>query len=688
MIRLCSKIIKEIDILQVDDEIGAFFDEHGEEGVVVVRESEKIRGIITYVSSLEAHKEGVQIQRERILMNKNIFEEAHKLFDSNKRLVLLPVFYQDQIICFCYDNKKKSYVYYSIDKILTYYKAGANLLPFRKIYPKVKSIKLNGFNEWTLCLYKIFKKIGLSVDVEGEMWKYVDICSDNRSTTDMEIFTVFGEGTSELYQQDVYKEFHFLVVTASIDKLDLAYQLKEKYNDKFDNFYVCLVPTFHDLCWRSLEEEIRHKLGISPIIDSSVQPFDDVFSDLFRRTSGMEPEQWLKNKKQDEINFSRLTLSINGISALKMGNGKNIVYLIGPCIVSCMGVMVNESLMAYVYSTLNKAGLDYSVIAIPCESWNSGYLLKCFENISIKSNDFVFIIEQNINTIAGQWKSDIDLLKVFNSRNSTTWFYDEPIHTNKHGNRKIADCLYEKIMYKGHCITEKDCVIQKGESLDEQSRERIRRYIDLVRQQLTDIPVLAEVGAIVMNCNPFTLGHRHLIEYALEKVDYVLVFVLKEDRSFFSFEERYRQVKECTKDLKRVKVFSSGDFIISLHTFPAYFRKESYQDIYADACMDAQIFADYIVPGLNIKARFVGEEPTDKTTRAYNEILHRTLENAGVRLYEIPRLENAEGYISGSTVRQYYIDNNWEKIKEMVPQYVYESLFDRKDKEKCGLMRK
>ncbi len=36
-------------------------------------------------------------------------------------------------------------------------------------------------------------------------------------------------------------------------------------------------------------------------------------------------------------------------------------------------------------------------------------------------------------------------------------------------------------------------------------------------------------GAIVMNANPFTKGHRHLIEYALTKVDELIVFVVQED---------------------------------------------------------------------------------------------------------------------------------------------------------------
>ena len=70
-------------------------------------------------------------------------------------------------------------------------------------------------------------------------------------------------------------------------------------------------------------------------------------------------------------------------------------------------------------------------------------------------------------------------------------------------------------------------------------------------------------GAIVMNCNPFTNGHRYLIDYARKKVDTLIVFVLQEERSFFSFQDRIKLVKEGTRDFDNVYVVPSGSFIIS-----------------------------------------------------------------------------------------------------------------------------
>jgi len=51
------------------------------------------------------------------------------------------------------------------------------------------------------------------------------------------------------------------------------------------------------------------------------------------------------------------------------------------------------------------------------------------------------------------------------------------------------------------------------------------------------------VGAIVVNANPFTLGHRYLIETASRQVDRLLIFVVENDVSRFPFQDRFRLVK-------------------------------------------------------------------------------------------------------------------------------------------------
>ena len=143
------------------------------------------------------------------------------------------------------------------------------------------------------------------------------------------------------------------------------------------------------------------------------------------------------------------------------------------------------------------------------------------------------------------------------------------------------------------------------------------------------------VGAIVMNCNPFTLGHRALIEYAVTKVDLLCLFVVEENRSLFPTEVRFQLVKEGVKDLPNVHVFLSGPYMISGNTFPTYFLKTG-EDAAALQCeLDATLFARCLAPKLGISVRFVGSEPLDPTTACYNRALREILPPAGILLDEL-----------------------------------------------------
>ena len=125
-------------------------------------------------------------------------------------------------------------------------------------------------------------------------------------------------------------------------------------------------------------------------------------------------------------------------------------------------------------------------------------------------------------------------------------------------------------------------------------------------------------GAVVMNCNPFTYGHQYLIETASRLVDILYVFVVEENKSIFSFEDRLCMVQNGVKDFPNVVVLPSGKFMISSITFPGYFMKDNPGNDCFDSFLDLKIFAYYIAPTLGISIRFVGEEPFDKVTAQYN----------------------------------------------------------------------
>ena len=180
-------------------------------------------------------------------------------------------------------------------------------------------------------------------------------------------------------------------------------------------------------------------------------------------------------------------------------------------------------------------------------------------------------------------------------------------------------------------------------------------------------------GAIVMNCNPFTLGHRYLIKTAASMVDHLYVFVVSEDRSRFSFEDRFEMVRRGTFDVENLSLLPSGDYMISQATFPTYFIKDTAdaESIYAE--LDLTLFASRIAPALGITKRFVGTEPYCKLTRSYNEVMKELLPKDGIEVVEIERL----GGISASRVREALDIGDIPALDELVPATTEEYLKER-----------
>lgn len=175
------------------------------------------------------------------------------------------------------------------------------------------------------------------------------------------------------------------------------------------------------------------------------------------------------------------------------------------------------------------------------------------------------------------------------------------------------------------------------------------------------------IGSIIMNCNPFTLGHRFLVEESLKYCDYLYIFIVEEDKSTFPFLDRYEMVLQGVNDLGRVKVIPGGDYIISSITFPSYFLKNKNVKKH-QADIDIDIFTKHIASTMNINKRFVGTEPYCETTKMYNEVLSENLKESGIDLVIIERFIVAGEYVSASKVRRILIENDFDKLNKYLPK--------------------
>ena len=194
-------------------------------------------------------------------------------------------------------------------------------------------------------------------------------------------------------------------------------------------------------------------------------------------------------------------------------------------------------------------------------------------------------------------------------------------------------------------------------------------------------------GVIVMNANPFTLGHKYLIEKASEQVDRLFIIPVKEDVSLFPYSERLEMIRRGCVGL--ATVLEGSDYQISATTFPTYFLKDLSEASETQMLLDLDIFGRHIAPALGATVRFVGTEPSDPLTARYNALMKEILPECGISVVEIPRLdchveiprldchveiprldchpERSEGSVSAAMVRKALEQGSFQTAAAMTP---------------------
>jgi len=226
-----------------------------------------------------------------------------------------------------------------------------------------------------------------------------------------------------------------------------------------------------------------------------------------------------------------------------------------------------------------------------------------------------------------------------------------------------------------------------------------------LEEYLASFPVSTEhqtTGVVVMNANPFTLGHLYLLQQAATQVDRLVVIPVKETpvsseayKPYFTYEERLAMIRSaCSEEnyylpgiakhklseenyflcsspknqfssedtsqinsplrqkigfsqslaknnflTSKLIVLEGSDYQISAATFPTYFLKDLSEAAETQMRLDLDLFARHIVPALGATVRFVGSEPLDPLTARYNALMQEILP---IKVVEIPRLETPD----------------------------------------------
>ena len=178
-------------------------------------------------------------------------------------------------------------------------------------------------------------------------------------------------------------------------------------------------------------------------------------------------------------------------------------------------------------------------------------------------------------------------------------------------------------------------------------------------------------GVLLMNANPFTLGHRYLLEQASlsfrdpEGRRNLAIIPVKEDASRFPYTERLEMIRRGCGGL--ADVLDGSDYQISAATFPTYFLKDLSDAAETQMRLDIDLFGRHIAPALGTTVRFVGTEPSDPLTARYNALMKEFLPGYGIQFVEIPRLADEQGPVTATSVRALLDEGRFKEASALTP---------------------
>lgn len=367
------------------------------------------------------------------------------------------------------------------------------------------------------------------------------------------------------------------------------------------------------------------------------------------------------------------------------------VWLIGNCLFSGYAVEDAQTCAAFLQQALRNSGYPYRVVNLSCPFMHPYNAYQKLLEQDIQANDAVIIIDTFDNNLMQKVCETIyfsDIVSAVKKRlGNRRWYWDQIGHYSTEGYRITATEIFQKIRPALQRGTETQRFRQKYRfHLEKPLEEEIHIYLQSVRDMLQQNSTYTEklaatgrcgtltgctqppkIGSIVMNCNPFTLGHQYLVETVSRLADIIYLFVVEEDRSEFPFPLRFEMVQKGTAAFDNVFVLPSGKFMISTFTSPGYFTKENPANKCYDTFLDLKIFAHYIAPALNIQTRFVGTEPSDLFTAQYNRDMKEILRKNGIDVIEVPRKCTHSNVISAKYVRKLLADGNTDQLESYVP---------------------
>ena len=351
------------------------------------------------------------------------------------------------------------------------------------------------------------------------------------------------------------------------------------------------------------------------------------------------------------------------------------IHIFGPCIAHGFMVSDDNTVASKLQRKLNEIG-SHTIVFNHGINGMGSLLNSCLSILATPLSQGDCVVE--INTCFPLTKSYLqhapikycDLCNVFVGKHY--WFFNHPFHCNSEANNQIAEVIFDLIGKETNNNTNKT----QHQMFDSTNFDNgmlyvaggINEYLKYIKGNAACVSNRDCIGSIVMTADPFTEGHLFLVKKALERCHFLYIFVVQEESGTYSFDDRFKMVKNAVAQFKNVIVLSTGKLMHSIYTFPEYnFRGEVYSEE-VDPSRELILFSNIIAPALNITMRFFGEEPTDKVTETLNKCAKKILPAYGISVVIIPRKQYGGKVISGSRVRKFVADRYFDELSCLVPE--------------------
>lgn len=603
------------------------------------------QGTIQFSDLLVCDREWTKnIYREKIWFDSKVFDSCNAFFEQYPWRIFVPVYWDDSTVaCMAWLERPEprgifNSQMYTIDNLKTVSKEEADLF-----FGGIEEVCLYGANEMSYHIYSILKEKHIPYHIEGERWKFLgnaiykeeiekpystrgfqrlNVYADNQY-----VFPLKKENERFYNREKVFWNYEWLNTLSKMVCSRIADQMMWKLHSSGIPTALITFPEVPHL-QRVTEEEtydVQHNINLHNI-SGAIGMWDDRYAKIYKADT---IERYLAGKQCDGRYYkSRHNLTEWAITDEER---RNNIYIIGPCVAAQTDLPTEYTIVAQIQKRIDAEQEGrYKVCAISVDmNKHFQYIEKIINSIDFYEGDICLFLF-DMTEYKSQYEIALDAL--FNSR-TERWFSNTPIHLNEIGSGKVAECIFENCVKPNIASADEGKVALYASELDVTEQAGIKAYVDEYRNHIKK----GKCGCIVMNCNPYTYGHDYLIAEASEMVDWLYIFVVEEDKSYFPFSDRIELVRKNTQKYHNVIVLPSGKMILSAETMPSYFMKETQQEAKVDAAKDLRLFCLGIAPAFGITVRFVGQEPIDKVTAQYNMEMKKRLPHYGIELVEMVR---------------------------------------------------